>query len=763
MNCLLCENALGKRPVQDGESRFCCHGCHAVYNILKAKNTEQTFQSHPIFHQALKAGLISNPDLLEEIQAKKEATEWVRLHLEITDLFCPSCADVISWTLLKQKGVRHCLVDYATDLAVIEYDPQLMGKDAVHAAISRLGYHPRPLEDAGERKISFALSLRLFVAAVAAINAMMLAYPLYATYFTFDAAGYAPLLAWLSAGITLPAVTFCAWPIWRRGIAGWRIGKIGMETLVMIGVSAALILSFWNLFHGTYHVYFDAISVIIAFVLLGKVIESRAKFSAKAALFRLMRAIPRRGRKRFSDGSIRFVPIKEFSVGDHLIILGGEKVSLDGQVTEGEGSCDESLMTGEAIPVWKKEGSEVLAGTLFQQGKLVIKVTATPEETALQRIVQMVETGLERKETAYRPVDHIARWFVPLILLWTAILAFLGFDHTFNRVLSVLLISCPCALGIAVPLVEARLLDRLGALGAIVRNRNCLKWLGKTTIAVFDKTGTLTEGTFRVLKGLEGLGEAEKCRLKGLVSHSIHPIAAAIDCALDVPPASLEEVVEVVGKGIRSKTAVLGSAVFLQQEGIPCEEVRRDQTTVYYADEGVHQLILGDDLKPGAEGLKRALAPMKTFLISGDAEAPVAAVATRCQFDQAVARQSPLEKRALVDRLRADGELVMVVGDGINDAPALAGAHVGISVVSATDISVQVSDLLLTTKKLDVIPKLHHLGKRGHRLLTQNLFWAFFYNVIGIGLATANLLNPLFSAGAMVISSLVVVLNARRL
>lgn len=790
--CALCSLPLASYPIVDGNRMFCCMGCHAVFHILSSKNQIDGFSNHPIFLQALKSGLISNPQLIHQIQSQKAeiiASEREKLHLEISDMWCPSCAEIIRLMLLKEKGVINCVVDYSTDFASIEFSPRYISKEQIFELIRLLAYTPVDLNSKERKVVSTDLYLRFIVAAFCSINLMMLAYPLYATYFNYDGEGYGTLFTWLSLAISLPVIFYSAWPIWRRFITSLKVGLFGMETLVTIGVSAALIMSFHDILKGGTRVYFDSMSVVIVFVLLGKIIEAKAKFSAKESLMRLTRATPRRGRKVLSDGSTSFVLIKDICKGDTLVAYAGEKISVDGIVTDGEGACDESLMTGEAIPILKKVGERVLGGTILLQGRLFYQVGGSVEESALHKIIEMIERDIDHKSIYTRPADHIVRWFVPMILLIALTTAsfYLLFDiadagktsteTAFLRAIAILLISCPCAIGIAAPTAESYLLNSLASLGAIVRNRGCLASLGKESVFVFDKTGTVTEGRFKVVSGLDALPENLLEAICGLSSQSTHPVASAIAAAALQGASRLmifEHIEEVSGQGIRGLADgtryLLGSASFMRAHGIhPPESTSVEQTGIFThsyfvaGDRCIADICLGDCIRQEINEVIHSLKPSKTILLSGDTEAPVAAVAKACRFDEWHASYTPLQKRDFIESLRLKGETVCMIGDGINDAPALTASHIGISVVSATDMSIQVSDILLTTENLKVIPKLRALANKGRKIVKQNLFWAFFYNVIGIFLAAFGILSPIFAAFAMSISSVTVLFNATRI
>lgn len=780
--CTLCDVAVTNFSIIDSGLYFCCNGCQIVYSILSSKQQLDHFQESPIFKQAVQAGLISNPALLDQIRErslKLEGETKEKLHLEIGEMWCPSCSEVIRLVLLQQRGVAKCIVDYATDLATIEYSPKHISEEKIRHVIKSLGYIPMNLETPFKKKVDLNLYIRFGVAAFCALNAMMFSYPLYATYFDPEAIHDGKIFAWLGFICSLPVMTYCMWPIWKRFTSALWVGLLGMEALVVVGVSAAFAISLYELMFGTYQVYFDSMTVIIAFVLLGKIIEAKAKFSARESLFRLTKSIPRRGRKLFPDGASRFVSIKDIQIGDRLVAHAGEKIVLDGEVCQGEGLVDESLMTGEFLPIEKKFGSKLLAGTLLKQGSIHYKVFNRIEESALQRIIQTVEEDLKYKTPYVRPIDKIINWFVPAIfviafLTW-AFAEYFGLDSPVLRAISVLLIACPCAIGIAAPLAESQLMYQLTLLGIIVRNRGCLAVLPKITTFIFDKTGTITEGSFSVIEGLATMPEIHKEILKALSERTNHLMAKAIYNSIEENSSiALENITEFQGKGMIARRddhfCILGSKQFFSEQNILLKldegvEHKKIMSIVYFSpDSGntTYRLVLGDNLRSEGPDVIQSLNG-KTVLLSGDSKEVVKNVAEACGFGEFFYEFNPLQKRDYVDSLRTKNEFVCMVGDGINDAPALTVAHVGISVLSATDISVQVSDLFLTTDRLDVIPKAIKLSSITQKIIKQNFFWAFFYNLVGIGLAIGGLLSPIFAAFAMTISSLIVLFNSKRI
>ncbi len=762
-NCRLCQLPLTSRGIADRDSHFCCPGCQAVYRILEARGELEDSQNHPIFEQAASQGLISNPELLETLRKKSGPRDDLkRLTFEVEDMWCPSCADLIRFVLLTAKGVAACVVDYGTDLAAVKYDPKRIAEQDVLKLVKDLGYRPASLEDADETKKSSLLLLRLIIAAFCSLNVMMFSWPFYATYFDDGGSDIASWLPLFSFAASLPVVTFCFWPIFIRFWRGIKLGFWGMEALVTVSVLSAWSLSVFHLLRGEPYIYFDSMSVVVTLLLFGKWLEKEAKFSAKRSLLEISRSLPRRGRKQSEGGAVAFDYLKNIQLGDRLVAHAGEKIVLDGTVAEGVAFVDESLLTGEVIPCEKKKGDSVVAGTIVQSGSLVFTVTKTLKGSTLQQMVATIEQDLGTKGKEHRLVDRVVKWFIPAILALAAGSFIITADAI--RSLSILLIACPCTLGIAVPLVESRIIHILTQKGAVIRNRAVLALLGRETLYVFDKTGTATEGRFSVQHGLEALCPKEKSILKALCEKSSHPVAKAINAALGVEPAVLSSFQSFTSKGLEGfideEGYRLGSGAWTGQK----EELTESLQTVVFFLQGMQclaKISLGDKIRPGMNALIKTLP--EAHLISGDRTPVVQHVAKVCGFYGVKGDVHPLEKGEFVKAKRSEGHTVCFVGDGLNDAPAIAAADIGISVASATDMSIQASDILLTTEDLGILQEIRKLGKIGRRAMKQNLFWAFGYNVIGIGLALYGLLTPIYAAFAMVLSSLFVTLNASRI
>ncbi|MFV0339482.1 MAG: heavy metal translocating P-type ATPase [Parachlamydiaceae bacterium] len=759
--CSLCgQKLLGE------QTAFCCRGCEAVYEILASKNELGEKERHPLYLQALQYGVINNSELKVE-GLTTAAGRWV---VEIQGMWCPACAVFISLMMKQLKGVRFCSVDYMTDLASIEIDPMAISKEEVVSQIKKWGYTLLELKDIKSKQKESSLTLRLAIAFFCALNVMMFTYPLFSTFFDTAEEGMAPLLSWVSLGLTLPVVTYSAWPIYRRFYFGLRQGFLGMEALVVLGIAASLAVSLYEMAVGTHRVYFDTVTMLIALLLFGKAIEQKAKFSSKEAQFKLHLMNPRKARRKKSNGSFEIVSVKEVRPGDVLQVLSGERVVLDGIVTKGQAAMDESSMTGESKPIAKALGSPVLSGAIVLSGVLEVKALVNHEESALKKLIFQTERALQHKTTLSHAADTIAQMVTPIVLSITiaSFALFLsldyGFQEAFLRAASALLIACPCAIGIAAPLAESGMIDTFSKRGAIVRNRSLFSQLAKASLYVFDKTGTLTEGSLEVVKGINELNHDQLIRLKSLSTCSLHPAARAITAAVVGDNKPIENVQEFPGLGMKGeidgKSISLGASRWLVDRGLYVDEHQTLHSFSCFEEEGkvVAKIELKDRLRQGVDSL-----PNPKILLSGDREPTVRTVAQELGFSTFYHGMTPKQKQEKIAELKAKGDIVVFVGDGMNDAPSLAEANVGVSVLQASDMAYQVSDLYLLNGRLDTLQELVDAAKKGERIQSQNFFWAFFYNALGIPLALSGVLSPLFATFAMTASSLIVLLNSKRI
>jgi P-type Cu+ transporter len=628
--------------------------------------------------------------------------------------------------------------------------------------------------------------------------------------------GFAPLPHQTSSLVQLllatPVVLWGGWPFFVRGAQSLRTGHLNMFTLIAMGTGVAYVYSVVavlapGLFpaavgtaHGGPALYFEAAAVITVLVLVGQVLELRARASTSAAIRALMKLAPARARRLRQDGSDEDVPLDAVVVGDRLRVRPGEKIPVDGSIIDGRSSIDESLLTGESMPVTKATGDRVVAGALNQSGSFVMRADKVGRDTLLARIVQMVAAAQRSRAPIARLADQVASWFVPLVIA-AALAAFAAwwmfgpeprFTFALVAAVSVLIIACPCALGLATPMSIMVGVGRGAQAGVLVKSAQALERMEKVDTLVVDKTGTLTQGKPSVVAIVAAAGgtEAELLRLAASVERgSEHPLAAAVVAAADERGIALAEVRNfntAAGKGVTgtldSHNVALGNANFLAELGIDtasvadeADHLRRDgATAIFLAAGGKLAGILGitDPIKPTTpEALKKLRAEgLRIVMLTGDSRATPQAGAPRHDIAQLEAEVLPDRKNAVVEKLRRAGRVVAMAGDGVNDAPALAAADVGIAMGTGTDVAIESAGITLVKGDLVGIVRARLLSRAVMRNIRQNLFFAFIYNGAAIPIAAGILypafgilLSPVIGAAAMALSSVSVIGNALRL
>lgn len=618
--------------------------------------------------------------------------------------------------------------------------------------------------------------------------------------------------AWIQLALATPVVLWAGWPFFVRGGQSLVTRNLNMFTLIALGTGVAYLYSLVavlapGLFppafrgaDGAVAVYFESAAVITVLVLLGQVLELRAREQTSGAIKALLDLAPKTARRLNEDGSEEEVPLADVVVGDRLRVRPGEKVPVDGTVVEGRSALDESLVTGESMPVSKGEGDAVIGGTLNRSGGLVITAAKVGRDTLLARIVQMVAQAQRSRAPIQRLADHIAGWFVPLVVA-CALLAFAAWAlfgpeprlaHALIAAVAVLIIACPCALGLATPMSIMVGVGRGAQMGLLVKNAEVLERMEKVDTLVVDKTGTLTEGKPAVtaIVTLEGFAEDEALRLAAAVERpSEHPLAHAIVTAaqgrgLDIP--KVRGFDSPVGKGayglVEGKRVAIGSAAFLSELGIDpaplharADALRGEgASVVLLAINGklAAALAIADPVKATTPAALAALAKegIRVVMLTGDNRVTAEAVARRLGITEVEAEVAPEDKAAVVERLKAQGRVVAMAGDGVNDAPALAVADVGIAMGSGTDVAIESAGVTLLHGDLSGIITARHLSQATMRNIRQNLFFAFLYNGAGVPIAAGVLypvfgllLSPMVAALAMALSSVSVISNALRL
>jgi Cu+-exporting ATPase len=728
------------------------------------------------------------------------------LELPIQGMTCASCANRIERTLNDLDGVS-ASVNYATEKATVDFDAAVVEPEQLVAAIESVGYHA-VLPSAGEPEAPEAdelapLRQRLLISIALTLPVLFMAMipPL-----QFDN------WQWLSLTLAAPVVVWGAWPFHRAAWANLKHGAATMDTLISVGVLAAFAWSLYALFlgdagvtgmtmsfdfipdgrGGADEIYLEVASAVTVFILAGRYFEARAKRSAGDALTALLELGAKDVAVLDADGRERRVAIEELSVGDRFVVRPGEKVATDGVVEEGSSAVDESLLTGESVPVEKAPGDAVAGASVNAGGRLVVRATRVGADTALAQIARLVTEAQSGKAPVQRLADRVSGVFVPIVI--GIAVATLGFwigagesvEFAFTAAVAVLIIACPCALGLATPTALLVGTGRGAQLGLLIKGPEILESTRTVDTVVLDKTGTVTTGRMSLVDVIVAAGEerAEVLGVAGAVEDaSEHPIAQAIARAARDELGmlwTLDGFANHAGLGVegvvRGHGAQVGRAAFMTEWSLEIPgELRAalaaaealGRTAVVVAWDGAVRgvLVVADTVKPSsAEAVAslRALG-LRPVLLTGDNEATARAVAREVGIDEVIAEVLPSEKAAVVAQLQAEGRVVAMVGDGVNDAPALAQADLGLAIGTGTDVAIEASDLTLVSGDLRAAADAIRLSRATLRTIKQNLGWAFGYNVAALPLAAAGFLNPLIAGAAMAFSSVSVVANALRL
>jgi Cu+-exporting ATPase len=704
--------------------------------------------------------------------------------LAISGMTCASCAARIERRLNKLEGVT-ATVNFASEQAGVSFDPAVISINDLIGTVEATGYGAALPEQAlAEDDPTRPYRLRLLLAAALSVPVAVWAWLAVTRFGGWE---------WASLGLATPVVAYSGWPFHRAAVLNARHLVATMDTLISLGTLAAWVWSVVVLVTGIKQsVYFDTATLITALILLGRYFEARAKRRSGAAIRALLELGAKEARL-LNDGEEVLVPVEQLHVKDLFVVRPGEKVATDGLVEEGVSAVDQSMFTGEPVPAEVGPGSEVAGGTVNTSGRLVVRATRVGSETALAQIARLVAQAQAGKAQVQRLADRVSGVFVPVVIglaLFTLIgwlvLSGSGTAAAFTAAVAVVVIACPCALGLATPTALMVGTGRGAQLGIIIKGPEVLEQTRKVTTVVFDKTGTLTEGRMQVdsLVAAEGVPEQELLRLAAAVEDgSEHPIARAI---ADYGRRSLGQLPPAVGfrsrAGLGVEAVVEGRAVVVGRPallsdwgvaltpalGAEAEALEGKGTTVVAAasDGQVLGLVALSD-RPKSTS-RQAIAQLRDLgltpvLLTGDNERTARAVAAEVGIDQVLAGVLPEGKAAEVRHLQESGEVVAMVGDGVNDAPALAQADLGLAIGTGTDVAIEASDLTLVSGDLRAAADAIRLSRRTLATIKGNLFWAFAYNVAAVPLAMAGIVNPIIAAAAMAFSSVFVVSNSLRL
>jgi len=711
-------------------------------------------------------------------------------HIEvpISGMTCASCANRIERTLNELEGVS-ATVNYATEKATVDFDPGAVAPEQLVGAVEAAGYRAllpaAPGQDATSAEADGTASLRrrLLLSAALTIPVLVLSMVPALQFENWE---------WPALVLATPVVVWGAWPFHRAAWANARHVTATMDTLISIGVLAAWLWSVYAVISGEADMYLEVAAGVTVFILLGRYLEATAKRRAGAAVTALLELGAKDVAVLDETGAERRIPVERLQAGDRFVVRPGEKVATDGVVEEGASAVDQSLLTGEPVPVEKQPGDEVVGATVNAGGRLVVRATKVGADTALAQIARLVTAAQSGKAPVQRLADRVSRVFVPAVIALA--LATLGFwlaagedaSFAFSAAVAVLIIACPCALGLATPTALLVGTGRGAQLGLLIKGPEILESTRRVDTIVLDKTGTVTTGRMSLVEVIaaDDTGRDELLRIAGaLEDASEHPIAQAIAGAARQELGRLPAVeafanrdglgVEgmVDGHGVQVGRPTLmaewGLAIPDRLDAARRNAEQRGETAVVAAWDGAVRgvFVIADTLKPTSPAAIEALRRLglRPVLLTGDNDTTARAVAAEVGIEEVVSEVLPGEKADIIGRLQAEGRVVAMAGDGVNDAPALAQADLGLAIGTGTDVAIEASDLTLVSGDLRAAADAIRLSRATLRTIKQNLAWAFGYNVAALPLAAAGLLNPLIASLAMALSSVSVVGNALRL
>jgi Cu2+-exporting ATPase len=774
---------------------FCCSGCMAVCRVIhdsglagfyqRLRNQENTLAPPP-----------ESPADIEQYDLQEVQQGFVRdlpdgrkeAHLLVEGIHCAACVWLIEKALTGMQGVVRAEVNLARQRLWLQWDPAHVSLSAVIRRLAMLGYAATPFDQENAegqmQRYNRRLLFRMGFAGFGAMNIMWISIALYAGSFSGIETEYKHFFHWIGFAIATPVLFYSGGPFLASAWRGLVLRHFTMDLPIAIGASVTYGYSLWRMLQGTGEVYFDTVVTFIFIILVGRYLEAMAKRNASSATLRLMELQPRVATRLNGSGEER-VSVRKLVPGDRLLVRPGDKVPADGRILSGDSHVDESMLSGESHPLHKTAGSRVSAGTVNGEGVLTVEVEQTGAGTVLSRIIHLVEVAQGSKAKVQRLADRIVPWFVAATLL-LATLTFLywlrqDFDTALLAATAVLIITCPCALGLSTPMAVVVAAGAAARQGVLIRNGEALEDLSTIDHVVFDKTGTLTEGRMNVSRVYTVADAADLLRYAGAVERNFtHPLARAIVQEVErrgLDFARAEQVQSFGGMGVGGLVdevqVWLGNARLMAKQGIvlPAELAEQQQqiengmgvaVLLAAGDRVLGILCVEDRVRAGARELLDLLRGLGigVTLLTGDTRRAAEHLQQRLGDMRVVAEVMPEDKSREVAALQQQGRRVLMVGDGVNDAPALAQADVSIAMGSGTDVSMESSDVVLMGSELRKVPYAIEIGRQTLRTIRQNLMLSLVYNAILVPVAMAAWVTPVFAAIAMPLSSLLVIGNA---
>lgn len=766
--------------LDDQALQFCCHGCRGAYLIIRGAGLEHFYQRQDRQIGTLKEAFTLRVDDQYLDRFVNRHDNQAEIHLILDGIRCASCVWLIERLLLKRPGIVAARVNFATHRILVRFAPETTSAGQICRTLADIGYLARPytpgeLQQSADRE-QRDLLLRFGTAVFLTMQLMGFSLALYAGYFQGIDPHTRTLLEYLAAFVTTPVVFYSGYPFLRGAWISLRHRQPNMDLLIAIGTLCAYLYSLVAMGMGD-EVYFETAAMIVTLILAGRLLEAGARRKAAADIDRLLKLAPLRA-TRWAGDSWQEVDSQELSPGDLIRLTAGDRLPVDGIIHQGITDIDEAAVTGEPLPVTKKEGSTVVSGTLNLSGAIEVRVTAAARDSFLARMTAIVEQAQTDKAPIQRLADRMATIFIPAVLVIAALTycywALHGGPALINAV-TVLVVACPCALGLATPTAVMIASGRAARSGILFRGGDVLETASRITHLAFDKTGTLTTGRPRVTAVYPYKGEMNRFLqlLANVEAASNHPLAHGVMAEATrrgIRPEPVATATTHPGRGITAAhnghLYRAGSQRFLQEAGIfPAPLQSHGRSEIHLAQDSSYLgcVALDDPLRPDAAAMFADLHRLgyTCLLLTGDRQDVARRISAELGLDDYRTELTPEQKAEVIAALPQGS--VMMIGDGINDAPALSRAAIGCAIAGGTDIAVESANLILTRPQLATIPLALRLAQRTLTNIRQNLFWAFSYNLIAIPLAVSGLLAPVYAAAAMAISSICVLLNALRL
>ena len=791
------EKGVFTADIEGNKHEFCCFGCQTVCQTIYDSGLQSFYQKTPEGELLSPPPELSSELLsydLDEVQSDYTTVDGdIRsIHLLVEGIHCAACVWLIEHSLAKQQGVVTAEVNLTSKRLWLKWDNSVTELSSVLKSLGDIGYAAVPFDsDTAEGALAKrhrSLLYRMAFAGFAMMNLMWISIALYSGA---DQGEFKNWFHWISFFIATPTLFYAGFPFLRNAVLGLRRRYLTMDLPIAIGASATYAYSTYVTITGSSigHVYFDTVVNFLFVILVGRYLEAISKRQALSATSRLLELQPKLA-TIITDGTPRVVPIRSVNIGDFLLVRPGEKVPVDGVIVDGQSAVDESMLTGESLPVLKTLTDKVVAGSINGEGAFTVRAQEVLRNTALAKIVSLMEDAQASKAPIQCTADRIVPWFVVITLSLSALTFLYWYQINFEQALlaatSVLIITCPCAFGLATPMSVAVATGVGANEGILIKQGAALEFLSKVTYFVFDKTGTLTEGKLDVvaIETFSELTEDDLLRIAASAEqHSEHGIAKAVmSAALEkkISLLAISDFISYPGQGVQAvidnQTIMIGTSSWLSEQDISglenwknrIDDIERQGISCIFV--AIDSVIIGmiglaDQLRDDAQDMIRSLREQDVLvtILSGDKAAVVNAITAELGDIDRQAEVLPKDKADVVRNLQQQGHIVAMVGDGVNDSPALIQADVGIALASGTDVSIESADIVLSHNELQKVADARALASRTLRTIKQNISLSIAYNVIMVPMAMMSLVSPLVAALTMPISSLLVIGNAARI